>query len=72
MRQHYRRRAACRAERGLRDAPRRGLARLHLERSPAGPPWDPYWTRHAAADLGHSLSWSPSYATLNRYTPRLR
>jgi anthraniloyl-CoA monooxygenase len=40
------------------------LARAHL--------WDPYWTRHAAADLGHSLSWPPSYATLNRYTPRLR
>ncbi len=40
------------------------LARAHL--------WDPYWTRHAAADLGHALSWPPSYATLNRYTPRLR
>jgi anthraniloyl-CoA monooxygenase len=40
------------------------LARAHL--------WDPYWTRHAAADLGHTLSWPPEYATLNRYTPRLR
>jgi anthraniloyl-CoA monooxygenase len=40
------------------------LARAHL--------WDPYWTRHAAADLGHPLSWPPSYATLNNYTPRLR
>jgi anthraniloyl-CoA monooxygenase len=40
------------------------LARAHL--------WDPYWTRHAAADLGHSLPWPPEYATLNRYTPRLR
>jgi anthraniloyl-CoA monooxygenase len=40
------------------------LARAHL--------WDPYWTRHAAADLGHALPWPPSYATLNRYTPRLR
>jgi anthraniloyl-CoA monooxygenase len=40
------------------------LARAHL--------WDPYWTRHAAADLGHTLPWPPSYATLNRYTPRLR
>jgi anthraniloyl-CoA monooxygenase len=40
------------------------LARAHL--------WDPYWTRHAATDLGHTLSWPPSYATLNRYTPRLR
>jgi anthraniloyl-CoA monooxygenase len=40
------------------------LARAHL--------WDPYWTRHAAADLGHALPWPPAYATLNRYTPRAR
>jgi anthraniloyl-CoA monooxygenase len=40
------------------------LARAHL--------WDPYWTRHAAADLGHTPSWPPSYATLNHFTPRLR
>jgi anthraniloyl-CoA monooxygenase len=40
------------------------LARAHL--------WDPYWTRHAAADLGYPLPWPPEYATLNRYTPRLR
>jgi anthraniloyl-CoA monooxygenase len=40
------------------------LARAHL--------WDPYWTRHAAADLGHALQWPPEYTTLNRYTPRLR
>jgi anthraniloyl-CoA monooxygenase len=40
------------------------LARAHL--------WDPYWTRHAAADLGYALPWPPAYATLNRYTPRLR
>jgi anthraniloyl-CoA monooxygenase len=40
------------------------LARAHL--------WDPYWTRHAAADLGHSLPWPACYATLNRYTPRMR
>jgi len=40
------------------------LARAHL--------WDPYWTRHAAFDLGYELPWPPSYATLNRYTPRLR
>jgi len=40
------------------------LARAHL--------WDPYWTRHAAADLGHALPWPPAYAALNRYTPRLR
>ena len=40
------------------------LARAHL--------WDPYWTRHAAADLGYPLRWPPEYDTLNRYTPRLR
>ncbi|HWB40987.1 MAG TPA: bifunctional salicylyl-CoA 5-hydroxylase/oxidoreductase, partial [Gemmatimonadales bacterium] len=40
------------------------LARAHL--------WDPYWTRHAAADLGYLLPWPPEYATLNRYTPRMR
>jgi anthraniloyl-CoA monooxygenase len=40
------------------------LARAHL--------WDPYWTRHAAAELGYTLPWPPPYATLNRYTPRLR
>jgi anthraniloyl-CoA monooxygenase len=40
------------------------LARAHL--------WDPYWTRHAAADLGYRLPWPPMYETLNRYTPRLR
>ncbi len=40
------------------------LARAHL--------WDPYWTRHAAADLGHALPWPPMYETLNRYKPRMR
>jgi anthraniloyl-CoA monooxygenase len=40
------------------------LARAHL--------WDPYWTRHAAADLGYKLAWPPMYDTLNRYTPRMR
>jgi anthraniloyl-CoA monooxygenase len=40
------------------------LARAHL--------WDPYWTRHAAADLGYTLPWPPSYDTLNRYRPRMR
>jgi anthraniloyl-CoA monooxygenase len=40
------------------------MARAHL--------WDPYWTRHAAADLGYSLGWPPAYATLNHYTPRWR
>jgi anthraniloyl-CoA monooxygenase len=40
------------------------LARAHL--------WDPYWTRHAAADLGYPVPWPPMYATLNRYTPRMK
>jgi anthraniloyl-CoA monooxygenase len=40
------------------------LARAHL--------WDPYWTRHAAADLGYSLPWPPMYETLNRYKPRMK
>jgi anthraniloyl-CoA monooxygenase len=40
------------------------LARAHL--------WDPYWTRHAAAELGYPLPWPPPYDTLNRYTPRMR
>ena len=40
------------------------LARAHL--------WDPYWTRHAAADLGYPAPWPPAYATFNRYTPRVR
>ncbi len=40
------------------------LARAHL--------WDPYWTRHAAADLGYSMSWPPPYASMDRYTPRMR
>ncbi len=38
------------------------LARAHL--------WDPYWTRHAAHELGHALSWPESYESLNRYRPR--
>jgi anthraniloyl-CoA monooxygenase len=40
------------------------LARAHL--------WDPYWTRHAAADLGYPLQWPPMYETLNRYKPRMK
>jgi anthraniloyl-CoA monooxygenase len=40
------------------------LARAHL--------WDPYWTRHAAADLGYPMRWPSEYDTLNRYKPRLR
>jgi anthraniloyl-CoA monooxygenase len=38
------------------------LARAHL--------WDPYWTRHAAADLGYRLPWPPMYESLDRYKPR--
>jgi anthraniloyl-CoA monooxygenase len=38
------------------------LARAHL--------WDPYWTRHAARELGHPLPWPAPYSTLDRYTPR--
>ncbi len=38
------------------------LARAHL--------WDPYWTRHAAYELGHPLPWPPPYRTLDRYRPR--
>jgi len=39
------------------------LARAHL--------WDPYWTRHAAYELGYPLPWPDPYATLNKYRPRL-
>jgi anthraniloyl-CoA monooxygenase len=38
------------------------LARAHL--------WDPYWTRHAAFELGYALPWPDPYATLDRYRPR--
>jgi anthraniloyl-CoA monooxygenase len=38
------------------------MARAHL--------WDPYWTRHAAYELGHAQPWPPQYSTLDRYTPR--
>jgi anthraniloyl-CoA monooxygenase len=40
------------------------LARAHL--------YDPYWTRHAAVELGYPMQWPPEYDTLNRYTPRVR
>ncbi len=40
------------------------LARAHL--------WDPYWTRHAAFELGYALLWPPPYASLERYRPRTR
>jgi anthraniloyl-CoA monooxygenase len=38
------------------------LARAHL--------WDPYWTRHAAYELGVPLPWPDPYASLNQYRPR--
>jgi anthraniloyl-CoA monooxygenase len=38
------------------------LARAHL--------WDPYWTRHAAFELGWPLAWPEQYDTLNNYRPR--
>jgi len=38
------------------------LARAHL--------WDPYWTRHAAHEMGYQLPWPSQYATLDTYKPR--
>jgi anthraniloyl-CoA monooxygenase len=38
------------------------LARAHL--------WDPYWTRHAAHELGWKLPWPDPYHSLDRYRPR--
>ncbi|HYR69571.1 MAG TPA: bifunctional salicylyl-CoA 5-hydroxylase/oxidoreductase [Candidatus Dormibacteraeota bacterium] len=38
------------------------LARAHL--------WDPYWTRHAAHDLGYPLRWPDPYESLNNFKPR--
>ncbi|OHE88543.1 MAG: hypothetical protein A3G75_03965 [Verrucomicrobia bacterium RIFCSPLOWO2_12_FULL_64_8] len=40
------------------------MARAHL--------WDPYWTRHAAYELGYELPWPPPYAALTRYSPRFK
>jgi len=38
------------------------LARAHL--------WDPYWTRHAAFELGYALPWPDPYQSLTNYKPR--
>jgi len=38
------------------------LARAHL--------WDPYWTRHAAHELGWKVHWPDQYDTLDAYKPR--
>jgi len=40
------------------------LARAHL--------FDPYWTRHAAYEQGHALTWPEPYATMNRYAFRFK
>ncbi|MGH7680992.1 MAG: bifunctional salicylyl-CoA 5-hydroxylase/oxidoreductase [Candidatus Eiseniibacteriota bacterium] len=38
------------------------LARAHL--------WDPYWTRHAAYELGYPMPWPDPYESLNAFKPR--
>jgi anthraniloyl-CoA monooxygenase len=38
------------------------LARAHM--------WDPYWTRHAAFELGWPLPWPDQYHSLERFRPR--
>jgi anthraniloyl-CoA monooxygenase len=40
------------------------LARAHL--------WDPYWTRHAAHELGVEVRWPDQYSPMDRYTPRFK
>jgi anthraniloyl-CoA monooxygenase len=40
------------------------LARAHL--------YDPYWTRHAAAEQEHELPWPQQYRSVARYRPRLK
>ncbi len=40
------------------------LARAHL--------FDPYWTRHAAAEQGYELKWPVQYASVQRYTARFK
>jgi anthraniloyl-CoA monooxygenase len=40
------------------------LARAHL--------YDPYWTRHAAWELGVDLPWPPQYVSVRTFTPRPR
>jgi anthraniloyl-CoA monooxygenase len=38
------------------------LARAHL--------YDPYWTRHAAHELGWELEWPDQYKAISKYNPR--
>jgi len=40
------------------------LARAHL--------YDPYWTRHAAADQGYALAWPNPYVSITGYQPRFK
>ena len=40
------------------------LARAHL--------YDPYWTRHAAYELGYPLAWPDPYSSIQNYTPRFK
>jgi len=40
------------------------LARAHL--------YDPYWTRHAAAEQEYEVSWPQQYRSVARYRPRLK
>lgn len=40
------------------------MARAHL--------WDPYWTRHAAYELGYDLPWPEPYSSLQKYSPRFK
>jgi anthraniloyl-CoA monooxygenase len=40
------------------------LARAHL--------FDPYWTRHAAAEQGHSMRWPDPYQSVAHYKPRFK
>jgi hypothetical protein len=34
--------------------------------------WDPYWTRHAAFELGYKTPWPDPYESLNKFTPRFK
>ncbi|HUF11755.1 MAG TPA: bifunctional salicylyl-CoA 5-hydroxylase/oxidoreductase [Longimicrobiales bacterium] len=40
------------------------MARMHL--------WNPYWTRHAAYEMGYGYEWPDPYASMTRFTPRFR
>jgi anthraniloyl-CoA monooxygenase len=40
------------------------LARAHL--------YDPYWTRHAAAELGYPMPWPKPYESLDKYKARFK